>query len=126
MALPKDFKFSDIPAFRSLHKGKVSNLRDGSPAIIWYFPEGTVMRTENFRDGVLNDFDDGRPSTVHYYQDGSVARIEHFRDGHSEDRPDGSPAIVWYLESGEIDRGFTRASGSSKRQALSLVKRKML
>ena len=120
---------------------ETSDLPDGSPAILRYFPDGTLQRAWRFRDDKLNDSSDGLPAKVEYFPDGSLKRKCHHRAGHAHDPDsstvadihwypsgvirttahycdgfycdpaDGSPARVDYDETGEIAAGSSPKNG---------------
>jgi len=58
---------------------------DGRPAIVGYYPDGTVKSEWHCRDGQLHDPDDGRPAVVDYRTDGTVETAGHWQCGVRQD-----------------------------------------
>lgn len=46
-------------------KCPVTNLKDGSGVVVWYFEDGTVSRRDSWKDGKLDGI------SIHYYEDGT-------------------------------------------------------
>jgi len=76
---------------------------DGRPAVVGYYPDGTVKYESHYRDDRPHDPDDGRPASVGYYPDGTVKYEYHYSDGRPHDPDDGRPAVVRYLPDGTVE-----------------------
>jgi len=76
---------------------------DGRPAAVWYRQDGTVAREDHYRAGRAQDPDDGRPAVTRYRPDGTVEHEAHYRSGHLQDPDDGRPARVWYRQDGTVE-----------------------
>ncbi|MHB8318121.1 MAG: toxin-antitoxin system YwqK family antitoxin [Acidimicrobiales bacterium] len=76
---------------------------DGSPALRYFRPDGTVEYEEHQQDGRLQDPADGTPAARWFRPDGTVERELHCQDGHIQDPPDGSPAVRWFRSDGTVE-----------------------
>jgi hypothetical protein len=61
--------------------GRLQDPPDGTPAIRWYRPDGTVMVEEHWQAGQLQDPPDGTPAVRWYCRDGSVRSEGYYHAG---------------------------------------------
>ena len=127
MALPKDFKFSHIPAVQAeaeRRAGVMFGVNWKELCALKYEGDDTCIAANNkrleFRDDCLSastgdwlhDLDDGSPAHISYWDTGITAATAHYFEDAPVDQPDGTPARIDYFENGEICGGYSFSRGS--------------
>ena len=92
---------------RGYNGGFLSDLPDGSHALIAYHNNGGVRVSSHFANKALNDPADGTASHVEFYESGQMHSYRRYRDGHLHDSDDGDPSEVCFSEDGEITSGHS-------------------
>ena len=60
--------------------GRLQDPPDGSPAVRWFHPNGSIECEGHCQDGRPQDPDDVTPAVRRFYPDGTVANESHYQD----------------------------------------------
>ena len=120
MALPEDFRFSDVPPMQAEAERRaivlfgenwreccaLANDDNGAAAIC---AKDNILscdreRIRAFHIGNLHDLPDGSPAIVMYERDGVLKRIACYQSGKLHNPKIGGPAQIYYCPEGSISR----------------------
>ena len=82
--------------------GYLQDLPDGTAAVRWFYPNGTVEEEGHWQASHLQDPPDGTPAKRWYYPDGRVKGEAHWQAYRLQDPPDGSPAVRRFYLDGSV------------------------
>ena len=83
--------------------GKHQDPPDGTPAVCYSHPDGSVEREEHWQAGRRQDPPDGSPAVCWFRSDGSVEWEEHWQADRLQDPPDGTPAVYHFHPDGSVE-----------------------
>ena len=82
---------------------RIQDPPDGTPAVRWLYPDGRVKAEGHYQAGTPHDPPDGTPAVREYHPHGTVRREEHYQGGNLQDPLDGTPAVRRFYLDGSVE-----------------------
>lgn len=83
--------------------GKAQNPKKHYPAIISYYPNGSIFQRIFIDWGIINDPQSNIPAWITFYPNGIIEREDYYRNGELNDPADGTPARTYYDVHGNVN-----------------------